>query len=134
MKNGDHTVYLNSNSYIEFPVKSGVSSPVHAMFEEEGVIGIENENGVPYEFSLEQNYPNPFNPNTVINYSLAAAEKVQITVYDLLGKEIKTLVNEVKGPGSYQVTFSASDISSGVYFYKITAGSFLDIKKMVVVK
>jgi hypothetical protein len=102
------------------------------LFEEDGVI--ENESGVPYKFSLSQNYPNPFNPSTVINYSLAASERVQITVYDLLGKEIKTLVNEVKGPGSHQVTFNASGISSGVYFYKISAGSFLDIKKMVVVK
>jgi len=91
-------------------------------------------NGVPKEFRLSQNYPNPFNPTTVISYDLPKRSHVLITVYDILGREVKTLVNEDQKAGSYRVTLVASDLPSGVYFYRIVAGSFVQTKKLVLVK
>ncbi len=90
-------------------------------------------------FTLSQNYPNPFNPSTTIKYSIPAVgtsltKFVQMKVYDILGKEVATLVNENKPAGNYEVNFNASNLSSGVYFYKLQAGNFIQIKKMTVVK
>jgi photosystem II stability/assembly factor-like uncharacterized protein len=95
------------------------------------------ENGTdaqPKEYSLSQNYPNPFNPSTVINYKLPISSKVIIKIYDALGKEVSTLVNEEKPAGSYSVSFEATELSSGFYFYKIIAGNFVSTKKMILIK
>lgn len=89
---------------------------------------------VPNHYSLSQNYPNPFNPSTKIKYGIPKAGNITLKVYDLLGKEVATLVNETKQQGYYTVEFDAIDLSSGVYFYKITAGNFTAIKKMLLVK
>ena len=89
---------------------------------------------IPSVYSLSQNYPNPFNPVTNIKFGLPNAGFTKLEVYDILGRVIKTLVNENKPAGSYTVDFDATNISSGVYFYKIESGGFTDIKKMVVVK
>jgi len=89
---------------------------------------------LPVDFALGQNYPNPFNPTTKINYSVAQAGLVSIVVYDLIGREIATLVNEIKQPGNYEVNFNSSGLSSGVYFYKMTANNFSQIKKMSILK
>ena len=88
----------------------------------------------PETYSLSQNYPNPFNPTTAISYRLSALSNVKLVVFDLLGREVTTLVNEKKEPGNYSVNFNASNLTSGVYFYKITAGSFTETKKMTLVK
>jgi Secretion system C-terminal sorting domain len=88
----------------------------------------------PDTYSLEQNYPNPFNPTTNINFSIPKSGLVTLKIYNVLGKEIATLVNEVKAAGIYKVNFNASNFSSGVYFYKIESGNFSDIKRMVLVK
>ena len=88
----------------------------------------------PKNFSLYQNYPNPFNPSTKIRYDIPKAERVTIKIYDLLGKEVSTLVNENKSAGSYVVEFNASGLTSGIYFYRIFAGSYTDTKKMILVK
>ncbi len=85
-------------------------------------------------YRLEQNYPNPFNPTTNISYVLPKAENVSLKVYDVLGREVATLVNEVKAAGAYTVPFNASNLASGVYFYKLQAGSFVQTKKMMLVK
>ena len=85
-------------------------------------------------FDLSQNYPNPFNPTTSINYSVAKAGQVQLTVYDMLGKEVTTLVNEAKPAGQYTATFDGSDLSSGIYFYTLTAGAQQSTNKMMLVK
>jgi hypothetical protein len=77
---------------------------------------------VPHEFMLHQNYPNPFNPSTTIRYEFPRASHVTLTVYDLLGREVATLVNGVQGPGYKSVEWNASRMSSGVYFYQLTAG------------
>jgi hypothetical protein len=89
--------------------------------------------GSPAVFTLNQNYPNPFNPTTFISYQLPAAGHATLKVYDVLGREIKTLVNEFKLAGKYQIEFEASNLSSGVYFYKINAGDFYDIKEMILI-
>jgi len=89
---------------------------------------------IPDEYHLSQNYPNPFNPSTKIKYDLPANEFVNLTVYNVQGKTITTLVNEQKFAGAYQVIFDATDLPSGVYFYRLKAGNFVNIKKMVIIK
>jgi hypothetical protein len=97
--------------------------------------GIENGAGIlPSEFGLEQNYPNPFNAQTTIRYNLSFAADVIISVFDLLGRKIATLVEEKQQAGSHQITWNAVDISSGIYFYKIEAGGFTDSRKMLLLK
>lgn len=98
-------------------------------------------NGMPGEFRLEQNYPNPFNPSTVIKYTIAGAGgsgpgagKTSLIVYDVLGRQVATLVDEAKAPGSYEVRFDGSRWASGVYFYRLMAGSFVQSRKMLLLK
>ena len=89
---------------------------------------------VPKKLELSQNYPNPFNPSTVISYSVPEQAHVRLTVYDMLGREIAVLVNELKGPGSYDVTWDATDFSSGMYLYRIEAGTKSMTRRMTLVK
>ena len=89
---------------------------------------------LPSQFTLRQNYPNPFNPTTKINYEIPKTSFVSLIVYNVLGKEVAELVNEEKAAGSYEVDFNAANLSSGVYFYKIQTGDFVETKKMVVMK
>ena len=89
---------------------------------------------IPTKFSLSQNYPNPFNPTTKINYALPTSTKVNIKIYDILGRMVKQLVNETKDAGYYTVTFDGTNLASGIYFYRIEAGNFVESKKMVIVK
>ena len=98
-------------------------------------VGVEDENNfVADDFSLEQNYPNPFNPSTSIQYRVSSISNVLLKVYDVLGNEVATLVNEEKPAGSYEVKFDASGLSSGIYFYKLQAGNFIESKKMLLLK
>ena len=83
---------------------------------------------------LMQNYPNPFNPKTMITYQLAMSNWATLRVFDVLGREVATLVNEVKQPGTYTVQFDGRSLASGVYFYRLQAGSAIDAKKFVLVK
>jgi len=89
---------------------------------------------VPTEFALYQNYPNPFNPSTKIRYQLPQESKVIIKIYDILGSEVITLLNEKKEPGVYEVEFNAQHLSSGTYIYRIVADGFVETKKMVLMK
>ena len=89
---------------------------------------------LPEKFSLGQNYPNPFNPSTKIKYSIPASEFVTLKVYNLLGEEVTSLVNEIKPAGSYEVEFIVSALPSGVYLYKLQAGNFVETKKMLLLK
>lgn len=91
-------------------------------------------NTVPAKFSLYQNYPNPFNPATTIKYDIANSSDVKIALYDILGREVQILVEQFLNAGTYEVNLDASNIASGTYFYKIKAGSFTDIKKLVIIK
>ena len=94
----------------------------------------QNGNTVPVEYTLSQNYPNPFNPTTKINFALPKSGLVTMKIYDILGKEVATLVNEVKNAGSYTVDFNASNLTSGVYFYKVSVNGFSEVKKMLLLK
>jgi hypothetical protein len=96
--------------------------------------GVEERAGFSRTFLLEQNYPNPLNPLSVIGYTLSASDRVRLSVFDLLGREITTLVNERKAPGRYTVTWDAGDLPSGVYFYKLTSGNFTNVKKMMLTR
>lgn len=89
---------------------------------------------IPNEFSLAQNFPNPFNPSTLISYKVKETSHIQIKVFNILGNEIKTLVDEEKPAGNYKVDFNASNFPSGVYFYRLQAGSFVETKKMILLK
>jgi hypothetical protein len=98
-------------------------------------LGLETiSSSAPSDFSLSQNYPNPFNPQTKINFDIPKSSFTQIIIYDLLGREVATLVNEELKAGTYEADWDASGFSSGVYFYKITAGDFIETKKMVLMK
>jgi photosystem II stability/assembly factor-like uncharacterized protein len=95
------------------------------------------ENRIPGEFKLYQNYPNPFNPNTRIRFDIPSVETIHelsLRIYDILGKEIATLADEQLGPGTYEVEWNGSNFASGMYFARLEAGSFIDIKKMVLLK
>jgi hypothetical protein len=98
-------------------------------------VGIENPNSqIPNVYALNQNYPNPFNPTTSISFALPKAGVVELKVYDILGKEVATLVNGFNQAGSHTVNFDASGLSSGIYFYTLKSADFTDTKKMVLVK
>lgn len=93
-----------------------------------------NSSGIPDNFELMQNYPNPFNPVTRIQYNVPTNSQVKLSVFDILGKEIKILTDEVKTSGTYEAEFNASSLSSGVYFYVLKAGGFTSVKKMMLMK
>jgi photosystem II stability/assembly factor-like uncharacterized protein len=96
---------------------------------------VENQsNEIPSQFTLEQNYPNPFNPSTKIRYSVPQSSNVMIKVFDILGNEIETLFNGEKPVGTYEITWNAESLPSGIYFYKLQAGSFIETKKMIYIK
>ena len=88
----------------------------------------------PVSYELSQNYPNPFNPSTTIKYQIPEDGMVTLQIYDILGKEVKTLVNENKAAGRYEVNFDASDLATGVYLYRIKVNDFVSVKKMLLVK
>ena len=93
-----------------------------------------SQDKLPNSFRLSQNYPNPFNPSTVISYQLPVNSKVSLKIYDLLGREIATLVNEEQSAGWKQVEWNATSVASGIYFYKLQANNFIETKKMLVIK
>jgi cyclophilin family peptidyl-prolyl cis-trans isomerase len=93
-----------------------------------------NNNIVPVEYGLQQNYPNPFNPSTNIQFSIPEQQLVQLKVYNVIGQEVATLVNDVMNQGNYSVAFNADNFSSGVYFYKLETGKFSEVKKMILAK
>jgi len=99
------------------------------------IIGITSiSSNVPDKYSLSQNYPNPFNPTTNINFNVPKSGLVKMIVYDINGREISTLVNQEMTPGSYKVDFDGSSLSSGIYYYTLTSGDFVETKKMMLVK
>jgi hypothetical protein len=133
------TTEKNDYSYIDenLPAGSYLYKLVQIDFDgtrnETEIVSIEIDNQ-PTVYSLSQNYPNPFNPTTTINYAISQSREVRLSVFNSLGEKVKTLVNETKDPGVYEVEFSANEFPSGIYFYKIQAGSFVDTKKMILIK
>jgi len=123
---------LENNIYI-----CGKSSGDYVILKYSQLTGIQTTNNhVPFKYELFQNYPNPFNPSTKIRFDISGTSVAQtfLSVYDINGKEISLLVNAYLKPGSYEISFDATGLSSGVYFYKISVGSFTDVKKMVLLK
>ncbi|MBP1682890.1 MAG: 5'-Nucleotidase domain protein, partial [Ignavibacteriaceae bacterium] len=97
-------------------------------------VDVQVEEGTPENYSLDQNYPNPFNPSTTIKFRIPESSFVSLRVYNVLGKEVATLVSEEMNAGSYEVNFQASNLSSGVYFYKLETGNFVKTNKMILMK
>jgi len=97
-------------------------------------VGVSDQEMLADQFELEQNYPNPFNPSTRINYSVPSASFINLKVFDILGNEVALLVNEEKPAGEYQLEFDASKLTGGVYFYQLNTNSFVDTKKMILLK
>ena len=93
-----------------------------------------NNTTIPASTSLEQNYPNPFNPATIIKFNVSKSGNVKIVVYDVMGREVQTLVNESRKPGTYVTSFDGSALNSGVYFYKISAGDYSETMRMILEK
>ncbi len=102
-------------------------------------VGIRNISSIAKGFHLEQNYPNPFNPSTKIKFEIPSdvkskTLKVKLIIYNITGSEIQTLINETLNPGSYEAMFDGSKLSSGVYYYKLSAGAYSQTKKMLMIK
>lgn len=128
----------------QFTIAGGVSANVAKYSPYQPVIGPDNyspgevltslNNQEPPEYGISQNNPNPFNPTTIINFQIKEASDVTLKVYDVTGREIITLVNQRLSPGNYERDFDGSTLNSGIYFYKITAGNYEEIKKMILIK
>jgi hypothetical protein len=99
-----------------------------------GITDVENADQLPQNYALDQNYPNPFNPATTITYAVPQNSFISLRVVDILGNEVQTLVNETKSAGTYTVSFDATSVPSGVYFYTLEAGNFVSSKKMLLIK
>jgi hypothetical protein len=130
---------MNSYSFTDYNLSSGLYSYRIKQLDYDGTVTVYNlaENvtiGIPSEFALEQNYPNPFNPETTIRFAIPQKEHVTISVYDILGNQVASVLNETKEAGSYTVGFSGSLLPSGVYIYTISAGSFSQSRKMTLMK
>jgi hypothetical protein len=129
--------YIFNSSIIQngIPVNLVVTGKNLLPYDGEMIITLVNNiSQTPHGFKLLQNYPNPFNPVTHLEFGISDLEFVSLKVYDVLGNEIKTLVKEIKNPGIYTVEFDGSNLSSGLYFYKLTAGDFSEVKKMTLLK
>lgn len=99
-----------------------------------GITSVTDRTDIPNNFYLSQNYPNPFNPATLISYKMPSSSNVSLKVFDLLGREVATLVNEPKSAGNYEIKFDGSNLSSGVYLYQLKAGSYIETKKLILMK
>jgi len=130
LDSGDYYASLIINS--SDPFTPSVIIPVHLIVE--AVVEIDNELNVPIVYELWQNYPNPFNPSTTIKYSVPEVSKVTLKLFNLLGEEVATLVNEEKVAGNYSIEFDASSLTSGVYFYQLKASDYVSTKKMLLLK
>ena len=114
--------------------ETGYSNVQSLAYRTSGTSSVEENDQIPGTFSLGQNYPNPFNPSTKIEFKIAELEFVSLKVYDILGTEVATLVNDQKPEGKYEVEFDASLLTSGVYFYQLKAGSFVQTRKMILLR
>jgi hypothetical protein len=132
------TTEKQNYSYIDQNVNAGIYSYRLKQVDFDGTFEYSNEILVNVtassEFTLDQNFPNPFNPNTLIKYSIPKSSQVSLKIFNTLGQEMETLVNEEKQVGTYEVNWNASNLQSGVYFYRLQADSFIETKKMILLK
>ena len=152
---GTHNVRANDNSFYSGPAEPAPWEFTHTFTSQgdfpyycephqsmgmTGTIIVQNPSAVNDDevvanhFELDQNYPNPFNPSTRINYTVPTSSFINLKVYDILGNEVAVLVNEEKPAGNYEINFDASRLTGGVYFYQLTSNSFVDTKKMILLK
>jgi hypothetical protein len=104
-------------------------------FRIDAVTGVSEENTIPKSYALYQNYPNPFNPSTTIEFDIPERTNVKLVIiYDILGREVETLIDKELEPGKYKINFTATNLPSGVYFYRLQAGNFIEQKKMILIK
>ena len=122
-------------------ISGNSESPAHKMqigfwqlYLQNVLLDVNEDVVLPVEFKLEQNYPNPFNPSTIIKFGIPERSNVQITIYDLLGSEVTTLLNQELDKGWYDLTFNANGFSSGFYIYRMQAGNYISTKKMLMIK
>jgi len=138
--NDENTLILQDNKIANLYLQEFTARYYEAGGVDSIVVTSVDDNIVPTEFSLSQNYPNPFNPSTTINYSISrnselnSVQKTTLKIYDILGREVATLVNMEQSAGNYSVKFNASNLTSGVYFYKLQSGSYSQTKKMILMK
>jgi hypothetical protein len=130
LKNGSDLI----DAGIDVGLPFNGNAPDIGAFEYIPSTGTITNHGIPKEFLLHQNYPNPFNPSTVISYDLSAVSNVRLGIYDLLGREIALLVNEIQNAGIHQAQWNAAGMASGIYFYRITTGSFIATKKLMLLR
>ncbi|MCY7360757.1 MAG: T9SS type A sorting domain-containing protein, partial [Ignavibacteria bacterium] len=132
--------YANSSVRSDFGMAIGLIPNIGCSSCADGPDNFINEEGIPIEFNLYNNYPNPFNPSTSIRFDIPSDNFVDIKVYNVLGMEVVTLVNEFRKAGSYVVSFNGANLSSGIYYYKIKSGSqsgageFEKVRKMMLIK
>lgn len=131
VSNTSRYVYINRFGY---PSDTRARNSFAIQMAYTGTGGVEQIDGTPGRFALSANYPNPFNPSTKINFSIPKSSAVRLTVHNILGQEVATLVDGYQNAGSYTVDFTPTNLASGVYFYKIQAGTYTDTKKMVLMK
>ena len=124
----------NYNAVLRVFSRVGVKSILLSGIGKDRIVNVEAEKTIPYNFSLGQNYPNPFNPNTQINFSIGEAGVVSLTVYNAIGEMIKELINGNMSEGIHSINFDASELKSGIYFYKLVTSNFRETKKMALVK
>jgi N-acetylneuraminic acid mutarotase len=139
IKGNGTTTEIKNYTYTDKNLPSGIYSYRLKQIDQNGEYKYYNlageiKIGQPAAYSLSQNYPNPFNPNTRIKYSIKDAVPVKIEIFDILGRKAATIVNEIKQPGEYEVNFNGNNLASGIYFYKLTAGTFTQIRKMQLLK
>lgn len=127
-------IYIGFHEWVENAAVQGATFSLDLVKSTAQVVEVKNNSQIPANYKLNQNFPNPFNPMTNISYSIAKKGFVSLKIFDLLGKEIATPVNEIKNAGDYSIIFNASKISSGVYYYKIVSGGFSDLKYMILIK
>ncbi|MCY7361605.1 MAG: T9SS type A sorting domain-containing protein, partial [Ignavibacteria bacterium] len=138
---GPYSIPAGENITVTFALIAGdnladlQSNCIAARNKYNSVIGITSNNSqIPYRYSLSQNYPNPFNPTTKINFSVPVNSLVKLKIYNVLGKEVMTLINDQKPAGNYAAEFNGANLSSGIYFFRMEAAEFVDVKRMMLIK
>jgi hypothetical protein len=145
LNGGDH--WLSQNSGVRSSLTSvDFADRLHGVVVGDGGVVLVTRSGgvdaviertiasVPADPKLQQNYPNPFNPSTMINYSLPGSSRVILRIYDVLGREVRTLVDEKQNAGNHSITFQAANLPSGVYFYRLQAGAYSETKKLLLLR
>jgi phosphatidylserine/phosphatidylglycerophosphate/cardiolipin synthase-like enzyme len=133
--NNENTIIIRNNRVGNLYLQEFYARYLEAGGTDPIVLGVREITGtLPLAYDLQQNYPNPFNPSTVIRYAVPVHGSVTLKLFDVLGREVAKLVEEVQAPGSYEITVDAGLLASGIYFYELSSGSYRAMKKMMVMR